>query len=92
MKKSTANQLSFSHEEVKNIREITDKYSKMYVEAMKIQQEISESETRLRNLIEDMEALKQHEYDLFMNLAASKNLEPQTIAKAAANYILSEKQ
>lgn len=92
MEPTVNNQLTFSIEEIKKIREITDKYSEVYVEVIKIQQEITKSESRLKQLIENMEMLKKSEYDLFIDLAAKKNLEPQTIARAAANYILSEKQ
>ena len=92
MKENTNEQINFSAEEVNDIQEITNKYSEMYAEALKIQQEISKSELRLTSLIENMEELKKREYNLFINLAAKKNLEPQTIAHAAANYILIKKQ
>lgn len=90
---ATENQtVTFTASEISQIKDITEKYSEMYKEAVKIQQEISQSETRLLTLIKDMEDAKRSELDLFTNLAEEKNMDAKTVATAAANYILSEKR
>jgi hypothetical protein len=84
--------VSFSAEEILQIKNITISYTEMYKEAVKIQDEITQSEEQLRKLITNIDKLKETEYALFKDLAAKKDLEPQTIANAAANYILNEKR
>jgi hypothetical protein len=84
--------VTFTADEISQIKDITEKYSEMYKEAVQIQQEISQSESRLLSLIKEMEDAKRSELDLFTNLAEEKQMDPKTVATAAANYILSEKR
>ena len=88
---ATNQKVNFTHEEITQIRDITKKYSEMHKEAVRIQEELSQSSSRLSTLIKEMEEVKRTEYDLFMDLAVKKDLEPKTVAIAAANHILNEK-
>jgi len=81
--------VSFTQEEATEIRRITDIYSELYKKAIMIQQEIESSEKNLLGLAKDMDDLKNVEKGFFDTIATRLDLDPNTIANAAASLILS---
>ena len=80
--------VTFSQEEGLEIRRITNTYSDLYKKAIDLQKEIENSEKNLMELAKDMEDLKKTEQDFFEGIATRLDLEPNTIANAAANLVL----
>jgi hypothetical protein len=80
--------VTFSQEEGLEIRRITNIYSDLYKKAIDLQKEIENSEKNLVELAKEMEDLKSTEQDFFQEIATRLDLEPNTVANAAANLVL----
>jgi hypothetical protein len=89
-KKST--EIDFSSTELEEIQKITANYSLLYQKAMSVRKQIDESTKQLNELAQEMESLKKEETLFFQTIAANLDIEPKTVANAAANYVLSRVQ
>ena len=83
-------EITFSSTELEEIQKITKNYSLLYQKAMTVRKQIDESTRQLNELAQDMESLKKEENVFFQTIAANLDIEPKTVASAAANYILSQ--
>jgi len=84
--------VTFTVEEAEAIHRITDTYSELYKKAIILQAEIENSERSLIELAKEMEEVKTEENDFFQEIANRLDLEPNTIANAAANLVLTSKK
>ena len=84
--------INFTAEETDIIKNITDSYTSLYRQAKTIQEEILKSENHLKDLMAEMEVLKESEFAFFQNLAGKYDLDPLTIANAAAVHVLHQKK
>ena len=84
--------INFTTEETDIIKNITDSYTSLYRQAKAIQEEIAKSENHLKDLVVEMDHLKESEVSFFQNLASKYDLDPLTIANAAAVYVLHQKK
>ena len=83
--------VTFTVEEIYVIKTISDSYSQMYKDAINLKEEIMISEKQLADLLQRMEEANRMEHDFYLEMAAKKDIQPQDIANAAANYVLSTK-
>ena len=83
-------EIKFSSTELEEIQKISKNYSLLYQKAMSVRKQIDESTRQLNELAQEMESLKKEENFFFQTIAANLDIEPKTIASAAANYILSQ--
>jgi DNA repair ATPase RecN len=86
----SSSEINFSSIELEEIQKISKNYSLLYQKAMSVRKQIDESTKQLNELAQDMESLKKEENVFFQTIAANLNIEPMTVASAAANYILSQ--
>jgi hypothetical protein len=84
--------INFTTEETDIIKNITDSYTSLYRQAKAIQEEITKSENHLKDLVVEMDQLKESEVSFFQNLASKYDLDPLTIANAAAVHVLHQKK
>ena len=84
--------INFTAEETDTIKNITNSYTSLYRQAKTIQEEIAKSENHLKDLIVEMDQLKESEFAFFQNLSSKYDLDPKTVANEAANYILHTKK
>lgn len=80
----------FSSEEAMEINRITEVYSELYKKAVSLQAEIENNERTLIELAKEMEEVKTGEQKFFQEIATRLDLEPNTVANAAANLVLSK--
>ena len=83
-------EIFFSAGEISEIQKITDNYSLLYRKAMTVRKQIDESTLQLNEIAQEMENLKRDETTFFQQIAANYDVEPKTVATAAANFILSQ--
>jgi hypothetical protein len=83
-------EINFSPSELESIQQISNSYSLLYRKAMTVRKQIDESTKQLNEVAEEMENLKKEETLFFQTIAANLDVEPRTVANAAANYVLSQ--
>jgi hypothetical protein len=85
-------EIQFTQSELQEIVSISESYSQLYRKAMIVRKQIDESTRQLNDLAGEMEHIKTNETHFFQTIAGNLNIEPKTVATAAANYILSKTQ
>jgi len=84
-------QVSFTEDEKTAIIEISNEYSSLYKEIVRIQEEIQNASDRVLELTTQMTTTSKREEELMLKIAAKHDLDPKTVSNEAANLILNSK-
>ena len=80
--------INFTQEDFKQIQDIALEYTQIMHQSTVLQKILEEASNDLLMLTKKLEALKEKEQDLFVDLSVKYNMEPQNLQVEAANAIM----